>query len=149
MLEENLLRITYTHSSALGGVTTTIAELEYEGAVERGRLRSSPDVGWGKGKFVRGAVRTQREQWRSDEEAPEGDDQRMLSAEDLQRIAAALKKLRLGIAPFENPILHVTDGWSGHLRIESGDVTLEAHWFLDPPAHLEGAKDLVSAIGGS
>jgi hypothetical protein len=148
MLEENLQRITYTHSSALGGVTTTVAEMEYEGAVKRSRLCSSSDVGWGHAKLVRGTVRRHRARWRRDEEVPADDDQRTLSAEDLERIAEALKKLRLGIAPFEDPTLHVTDGWSGDLKIESGDVTLHAHWFLDPPAHLEGVKDLLNAIGG-
>jgi hypothetical protein len=145
MLEENLLRITYTNSSALGGTTTITAEVEYEHAVARGTRRDI-QTGWGQAKLLQGRVRVERSRWQLDDEERFPGAEHVLDAEALNRVATALKALRFGIAPFDNPVLYVTDGWSGDLKIEAGDVTVHAHWFLDPPPHFHGLVDLIDAL---
>lgn len=146
MLQENLLRITYTHSSALGGSTTTVAEFDYEGAVRRGWHPGATVATWGQAGLLRGRVRVEKSLWRPAAEAESSPVEHELPPEQVQKVADALSRLRFGVAPFENPVLHVNDGWSGDLKIESGDVTLHAHWFLDPPPHFDGFVDLIDAI---
>lgn len=141
MSEENLLQITYMRSSAFSGRDVFSALFSYANPVPRATQGGSAGFSWGTAQLLTGRVEVTRAQWR--EARARGYD---LSPDRLGRVSTALKRLRLQLAPFEDPRLHVTDGHSGDLKIETGDVSLHLHWFLDPPPHFEGVGELIEAI---
>jgi hypothetical protein len=133
----------------MGGASTIVAEFDVQAPVPRYEKHSKAEpLRWGDVQLVEGRVRREllpRNLW-EDEDVNPDTNERHMTVEQLKRVSDALRGLKLTVAPFENGVLGVCDGWSDDVRIEAGDVRIEVHWFLYPPPHFEGIAELCAAI---
>jgi hypothetical protein len=141
------MRITYTHSSALGGNT------EYE-------LLLDEDDGWARfghdqllGKrpfeFRTGFFVASNKLGEEDARVAylyKNANRVSLERRQIDRITSALSALHIGVAQDSNAVAFTVDGWSGDLEIDSMDFSCRLGWFLDPPPAWRGVKELVALL---